>query len=363
LYKVLIADDQKILRYDLKRMEIWNETKDFVIAGEAENGKDALELLRSSSFDLLITDIKMPVIDGMELLKTVYEEKLCPCVVLLSDYTEFAYAREGLLHGAFDYLGKPVDNQVITELLARAKVFLDQRKREQEKIKQWEDLADKAFYPADYVDKIAALLIKAQDEALMATDNMLEAVGAVVDYDLKKAVLILENASGQIISKVLEFHPWIKLYIDIEKLKRPRYSQYQSWDDLSKHIHKEFGKFLDFLRKFVIWKDVDTFIKSACIEVLNNIDNDISLKTISENLFISKAYLSERFKKITGISLSDYINMVRMERAKYLLIATSMKTYEIADSLGYKDHEYFSKVFKKNAGLSPTAFRKVYVSG
>ena len=48
--------------------------------------------MRASSYDLLITDIKIPVIDGMELLKTVSEEKLCPCVVLLSDYTEFAYA-------------------------------------------------------------------------------------------------------------------------------------------------------------------------------------------------------------------------------------------------------------------------------
>jgi len=362
LYKVLIVDDQKILRYDLKRMKIWNETKDFVIAGEAENGRDALKMLRSFSFDLLITDIKMPVIDGMELLKTVYEEKLCPCVVLLSDYTEFAYAREGLLHGAFDYLGKPVDNQVFAELLARAKIFLDQRKKEQEKIKQWEDLADKAFYPADYVDNISALLIKAQDEALMATNNMLEAVGAAVDYDFKKAVIILENASGQILSKVLETHQWIKLYTDIEKIKRPSFSHFQSWDDLCKHIHNECGKFLDFLKRFVIWRDVDTFIKSACLEVLNNIENDISVKTVSENLFISKAYLSEKFKKVTGVSLSDYINMVKMERAKYLLTATSMKTYEIADSLGYKDHEYFSKVFKKYAGLSPTTFRKDNIS-
>jgi len=343
-------------------MKVWNETKDFVIAGEAENGRDALEMLRSSSFDLLITDIKMPVIDGIELLRIVYEEKLCPCVVLLSDYTEFAYAREGLVHGAFDYLGKPVDNQVFTELLARAKAFLDQRKREQEKIKQWEDLADKAFYPSDYVDEIADLLVKAQDEALVVTNNMLEAVGAAVDYDFKKASIILENAFGQIISKVLEFHPWIKLYTDIEKLKRLNYSQYQSWDDLSKHIHNECGKFFDFLKKFVIWKDFDNFIKNVCLQVLNNIENHISVKTVSENLFISKAYLSERFKKLTGISLSDYINMVKMERAKYLLTATSMKSYEIADLLGYKDQEYFSKVFKKYSGLSPTTFRKVNTS-
>ena len=68
MFKVLIVDDLEILRYDLKRMKVWSETKDFVIAGEAQNGKDALEKLRASSYDLLITDIKMPVIDGIELL-------------------------------------------------------------------------------------------------------------------------------------------------------------------------------------------------------------------------------------------------------------------------------------------------------
>ncbi|MGI6125089.1 MAG: response regulator, partial [Acetivibrionales bacterium] len=111
MYKVMIADDIEILRYDLKRMKVWSETKDFAVEGEAENGLDALKKLRASDYDLLITDIKMPIMGGMDLLKAVSQEKLCPCVVLLSDYTEFAYAREGLLHGAFDYLGKPINNK------------------------------------------------------------------------------------------------------------------------------------------------------------------------------------------------------------------------------------------------------------
>lgn len=362
MYKVLIVDDQEILRYDIKRMKVWSQTKDFVIAGEAENGMDALKKLRASSSDLLITDIKMPVIDGMELLKTVSEEKLCPCVVLLSDYTEFAYARKGLLHGAFDYLGKPVDNQKISELLSRVKVFLDQKRREKEKIRQWEDLADKAFFPDDYVNQVAVCLIKAQEDALSATNNMLATVGAALDYDLKKAVIILENASSQIISRVLDEHGWIKLYTDVEGIRQPSYSRYQSWDEIRKQIYDGCSKLLNFLKKFVIWKEIDTFVKSACLEVLYNIDNNISVKTIAENLFISKAYLSERFKKITGISLSDYIYMAKIERAKYLLISTSLKNYEIAETLGYKDHEYFSKVFKKSTGLSPTVYRKENIS-
>lgn len=358
MYKVLIADDIEILRYDLRRMKVWSETKDFVIAGEAENGLDALKKLRASSYDLLITDIKMPIINGMELLKTVSQEKLCPCVVLLSDYTEFAYAREGLLHGAFDYLGKPVDNQGVSELLSRVKVFLEGRKREQDRIKQWEDLAEEAFFPADYVDQVASFLINAQDDALSAMNSLLSTVGAALNYDIKKAVMILENATRQIISQVLEAHEWISLYTDIEGIKSTNYSEYQSWDDICRKIRYDSNSFLSFLKKFVIWRDIDTFIKSACLEVLNNVENNISVASISESLFISKAYLSEKFKQITGISLSEYINMAKMERAKYLLINSSLKNYEIAESLGYNDHEYFSKVFKKNTGFSPAVYRK-----
>ena len=358
MYKVLIADDLEILRYDLKRMKVWSETKDFVIAGEATNGKEALEKLQASSYDLLITDIKMPVINGIELLKAVSEKKLCPCVVLLSDYTEFTYAREGMLHGAFDYLGKPVDNQEITELLSRVKVFLDNRKIEHNRLKQWEDLADKAFFPADYVDQISSFLIKAEDEVLLKADQMLETVGATLDYDINKAVIILENASSQIVSRVLEEHGWIKLYTDVEKINQLNYFKHTNWENLSKQIHNECKDFLNFLKKFVIWKDVDTFVKSACLEVLYNIENNISVKTIAENLFISKAYLSERFKQITGISLSEYIYTTKMERAKYLLTSSSLKNYEIAEALGYNDHEYFSKVFKKSTGFSPTEYRK-----
>ena len=66
------------------------------------------------------------------------------------------------------------------------------KKKRKGKIRQWEDLADKAFFPDDYVNQVAVCLIKAQEDALSATNNMLATVGAALDYDLKKAVIILE---------------------------------------------------------------------------------------------------------------------------------------------------------------------------
>ena len=358
MYKVLIVDDLEILRYELKRMKIWGEHSGFIIEGEAENGVDALKRLREASYDLVITDIRMPVMDGMELLKAIFEEKLSPCVVLLSDYTEYSYAREGLLYGAFDYLGKPADSHTMEDLLKRVKKYLDEKKQELVKVKQWENMAEEAFYPVYYIDKVSTLLIKGQDDALDAVDVLLDSVGEALDFDLSKALIILENATGEIFSRVNAEHGWIKLYKDINDFKRFERTSNQSWQDIKDRFRNSYTELNKFLKKYIIWKDDDNPVQKACLQVLFHVEDDISVKNIAERLYISKAYLSELFKEATGIPLSEYISMVKIERAKYLLSTTNMKAYEIADALGYNDHEYFSKVFKQKTGLSPTVYRR-----
>lgn len=358
MYKVLIVDDLEILRYDLKRTKIWGEQSGFIIEGEAENGLDALKKLRAAPYDLIITDIRMPIMDGMELLKTVSEEKLCPCVVLLSDYTDYSYAREGILYGAFDYLGKPVDGEKLDDLLKRAKKFLDKKKQELIKIKQWEDMAGEAFYPNHHVEKLSDFLIKGQDKALEAAKALLESVGEALNFNLGKALLILENVTEEIFSRVNSEHSWVKLYKNIDDFKRLEHVENQSWQDIKDSFINSCIDLLEFLKKFVIWIEGDNPIKKACHQVLFHVEEDISVKNIAENLYISKAYLSELFKESTGVSLSEYISMVKIERAKHLLLTSTLKAYEIADTLGYNDHEYFSKVFKKSTGISPTVYRR-----
>src|SRR5690554_2801467 len=117
LFKVLLVDDMEISRRQVKRLNLWDGETNFYIAAEAQNGQEALNILRQEEFDLLITDIKMPKIDGIELMKETAENSLCPCVVLLSDYEDFSYARLGIQYGAFDYLGKPPEYNSMLDLL------------------------------------------------------------------------------------------------------------------------------------------------------------------------------------------------------------------------------------------------------
>lgn len=354
----MIVDDLEVLRYDLKRMKIWGEQTGFTIEGEAENGRDALNKLRASSFDVLITDIRMPVMDGMDLLKEVSKEKLCPCIVLLSDYTEYYYAREGLIHGAFDYLGKPVDQKKILELLGRVKIFLDERKQEQEKIRQWEGMAEEAFFPIQHVDIAASLFIRGDYNAIEAIKTLLESIGAALDYDAKKSAVILENATETIFTRIMEEHQWINQYTNIESFKHLDLKENSNWNEICSKVLDRYSQLLEFLTKFIIWREGETPVKKACLQVLGNIEKNATVKSIADSLYISKAYLSEMFKQATGVSLSEYISMVKIERAKFLLTNSTLKNYEIANLLGYNDHEYFSKVFKKNMGVSPTIYRK-----
>jgi|GEM_PF-544745 len=112
--RLLIVDDESLLRQGFMHMTDW-ETQGFQIVGEASNGKEALEIIAQKSPDIVVTDIKMPLMDGVELTKIIKEDYPGIQVVILSSYNDFEYVREMLRLGAFDYILKPKMN--FTELL------------------------------------------------------------------------------------------------------------------------------------------------------------------------------------------------------------------------------------------------------
>ena len=347
------------MRLDLKRMKIWGETTGFIIKDEAENGFEAIKKMAEQKFDLVITDIRMPVMDGLELLKFVSVEKLNTCVVLLSDYTEYSYAREGILHGAFDYLGKPVEQTKLSDLLKRVKEYLDGKNAEQKIIEQLKIMVEEAFFPKQDIDKVVMLLKQGSLKAIEALNNLVDIVGAALNYDINKSIIILKNTTEAITSQIVEEHGWICLYDDPQVFNMIDIDNIKDFTALKMQMNQLFKGIIVFLKKFIIWNESSNLVKSACLEVLMNIEDNISVKLISEKLYISKAYLSDVFKQSTGVSLLEYITMVKIERAKYLLKSTELKKYEISEKLGFADHEYFTKVFKKVTGLTPIEFKRM----
>ncbi|MEG1651193.1 MAG: AraC family transcriptional regulator [Oscillospiraceae bacterium] len=105
-----------------------------------------------------------------------------------------------------------------------------------------------------------------------------------------------------------------------------------------------------------------TPISAALSLIEKEYTSDISLSYLAEKLHTHKSYLCRIFKEKMGENLMPYIENKRIERAKYLLYNSQMKLSEISESLGFTSPQYFSFVFKKAAGLSPTEFKKTMVN-
>ena len=120
MIRVMIVEDEAVIRLGLIHSIRW-DSLGFTLAAEAENGKQALELLDSISVDLLITDMRMPECDGQRLLQEIEARKLNCEIIVLSEYTDFAYMRQAIHAHVYDYLLKPVDPEQLNLLLERVK--------------------------------------------------------------------------------------------------------------------------------------------------------------------------------------------------------------------------------------------------
>lgn len=356
MFKVMIVDDVEVLRRDVKRLKLWGEDSGFVITEEAKDGREALKKLEVNSIDLVITDIKMPNMDGIELLQNISEKKLCPFTVLLSDYTEYNYARQAFLHGAFDYLAKPVEEKELTKLLARIKNQLNEKLQQEQKLQILQGIAEEVLFIADDTEQVIVLIQNGAPKAASFSSDLINKIGMYFNSNRTRTLLTLRNAMHEIIGKTLQTHDWIEMYVDVDSLKTVDYSSCKNQEEMKALAMAVLEKLITVINKLMGCHN-NKIVKQACEYTLKHIDEDISVKKLSEKLFINKSYLSEIFKQQVGMTVLEYITMVKMERAKKLLQEGNLKNYQIAEILGFQDNEYFGRLFKKYTGVLPKDYR------
>lgn len=120
MIKVMIVDDEYLIREGLKKTIPWKDY-DMEVVATAENGEEALAMARECRPNLVVTDICMPFIDGLEMSEALLKDYPDTLLIILTCYDEFEYARKALQFGAFDYVLKPVDLGVFAEILERAR--------------------------------------------------------------------------------------------------------------------------------------------------------------------------------------------------------------------------------------------------
>lgn len=343
--RVMLVDDYEIFRKQLKRQKCWQNQSDFVISGEADNGLEALMALRKDPVDILVTDIKMPKLNGLELLERVRDEGLCKCVILLSEYADFEYARKGIVLGAFDYIVKPVKDNSFFKVLWRAADYIKKSSKNE----------DETFY-----ERKAVI-----DCILNGTSNFEKKLSSIsqkcflsVDNDMIKGGAKLAETEKEIYESVTAKKSWLSLIVsDIERINR---KIIQADDEFT-----TFAVFKEFLRE--MYTTVRTYypagmspLSARVVDyILDHPFDKLTLSDTAEKCFVSKAYLSHSFKTDMGKSFVEYVVYLKMQIVKKLLLETDMNMAEIAEKLSYEDYKYMGRLFKNIYGLTPTDYKKM----
>lgn len=534
LYKILLVDDEEEVRTSIIKKIQWNDLG-FEVVGDAENGEDALEKVAQLDPDLILTDIKMPYMDGLQLAERLKGEREQIEIIVFSGFDEFEYAQQAIKLNVLEYILKPVNVEELTEILSQIKIKLDKRNAEKRDIALLRENYQKSLpiikehFLTDLVHgkldieeieegmklfsrelfegerwAAASLLIEIprttkrpdlqslhQEKELVpiSVQQILNeklskkypyvafrtSVGLGMIIALKKgreaSVLVdLLSKVCRDCKKILELSVTIGLggvYKEIERLQE---SYLESKDaagykaaigsDIAisiadvENIKREYLKFdekcegeliavlkfgtkeqiismteqltdklenskvharerqvyimsilnsiMQFIQKYeldagvIFGKDNDYFeimaqlgtlermqnkLLEICLAINGNMNQErnntaknmirkakdyisenfanpcLSVEMVCEFLHISQAYFSTIFKKETGQSYVNYLTELRLNKAIELLNKTDDKTYVIASKVGYTEPNYFSYVFKKKFGISPSKYR------
>lgn len=349
MYRTLLVDDRDICIIELKRLGVWGERSGFEVAGRAQDGLRALEILRQDQYDLVITDICMPKVDGIRLLEEIKKENLCPLIVLLSEHSDFEYARNGLQLGAFDYIVKPVQEEKVLTVLERAAAYLNGMESKKNPMETQKD--GELFYPEAEEKSIIQNIGLKDDEIPMQFYNTAQSVFKFYGPGEPRAACVVRRLYLNIVSAVFEKYAWLQLYVD-------------AGTQIKKTINKEqagyreaLAEILAFIKRLLPMGAQGT-LQDICTFILQNPETEINLSSIADKFFINHTYLSNTFRQKNGIKFNDYLTLIRMSRAGYLLEHSQLKIYEISNTLGYRDTDYFNRLFKKSTGMTPTDCRK-----
>lgn len=342
MFFVQIVDDEPIVRMGLKKLIPW-EQLGYQVVCEAQNGLEALEQYEEYDIDLIITDIEMPISDGMEYIKQVKEINSRQTIVILTAYAEFEYAKLAISYGVSGYILKPIIEEQIIDTLKRIK-------------KSFKLPTDRSFTREKDKKLIEAVLINDKG----AFDILNSIIEEELEYDNEdisgtclRCFYILEEIIQEIYKKYsnLDKLETLDEYLAIKQQK------YMTKEALISRFEEEVKRVYDILEKYMLLYK-DNVVRQACRYVVEHVDEKIGLTTISNSLGISKNYFCSLFKQETGDNFLNYVTKTKIQRAKYLLKEKNMRIYEVCNYLGYTDTTYFTKLFKKYCGITPNEYKK-----
>ena len=359
MYKVLLVDDDESTLFGLRQFKNW-ESCGFTIEAEARDGVGALEKLTEKDFDLAITDIRMPGMDGLKFLSKLKARNLDICLMIMSTYNDFEYAQQGIRIGIFDYIMKPIDDNVLSKALTRVKMHLDeknylQKRRNEEKQMLFEDNL-RFFYPKDQERKLIDLMMIGDYKAIDEASSTCLELFNLTNQDLVKTGILLKKMLLKFREEINKSFPWLGTLEEI--VFNETLIPVESIDALKAKFLSCINTMLEIIKKYELHRP-DSVIGTTCRYVMEHVEENIKLDDIANEVHVSKDYIGKLFKQKTGNNFIDYVTKVKMEHAKYLLATGEYKNYQVSEMLGYSSSDYFCRLFKGYTGYTPIEFKKM----
>lgn len=346
MYKVLIVEDEH-LELEALEMILTEQMSDVMVVGKASSGSKALTEIRKRRPDIVIMDINIPEMNGVEVLRRIKKEIPEVRVILITAYNEFDYAHQAIKARVDDFLLKPIRprqliesvNQMISDICTSNQNNCDGKMNDviysvvQKQYLETEH-AVKAYLEALYSrDRVDLIAIQGEISRLMD-----ELSGVAMDMCGFEIRCNLRNHSNH--------QYFVKAYQNPYNLKV----------EIMKYVNRIFDKLLEEAASH----------KNSVADIKNYIDrncrDEISLDLVGEYANMSSYYLSKIFKREIGMNFVTYLTERKMDIAKEMLINTDVPIINIALELSYHEPNYFSKVFKKSSGYTPTEFRRRFRS-
>jgi len=527
MLKIVIVEDEDVIRDGLINYMDWNSIG-YEFAGEASNGRQAIEVINRVNPDVLLTDIRMPFIDGLTLVEEVKKDHPDLYYIILSGHDEFEYARRALKAGVYEFLLKPIHIPHLKEILSKLKIAYEKRQSTRDELQKLKELERESklqlkkkilgdilvdnvpvdeqsdFFTllgnefkesyfvvgvvemqnlvmrtieSDYLElteidrefgvRIESFIENIDNSFLFKSSNceriicLVAANSQILTSIIQQISINANNKQDELVSIVLFFgniHKGLEGLIQSHMEGRTAWEKMntKTWTNVLYPVNQDIDpiNFTDFdtstliaevksgtkegidvelqlfentlkikgmtshmfvimiisniffqiiklpegmeefpkermenttsyYQKIINQKDITGifyYLKKVCysindifaevysgkfgvvlkraIEYINENyqKENLMLKDVAGYAYVSSSYLSIILKKEMGITFIEYLTKVRMEHAKKLLDETQMKHYEIAEACGYSNPTYFSSIFKKIYGVSPSTY-------
>lgn len=395
--KVVFIDDDETSLFAWQKLIPWAECG-YEDAKVFSSSTDAMEYVRNNPVDVIITDIYMHGLDGLEIVDICDREQPFIKIILISAYRDFEYAQKALRHkNVVDYITKPLNYDSVINVLKRISRDADDNQTEF-------STSDDMYFRMQFFFE----LLCGNIESVSDVEKSFEKMGITIEPEKAMCTFCVFQIQGfhdflkniskysalQVCTAMGNLHPFFKenayfsfvvhsytnvIWIVIENSDSSADKVNNFISDISSRFHvalgteivvkfcKSYNSVLELINvpsvgdelEDAMDKDINTDVIDCAIAYMKkHLSENIVLNDVAREVFMSPNYFSSYFKMKTGEKFIDYLSALRMEAAASILIKDeTLSVLDVCNMVGYSHLGYFYKKFKNHYGLTPMEYK------